>query len=186
MLAEGINTKLTIREITELGIFVALAIVLDIPVFKFKIGPNGGSISFVLIPLFIIAIRHNWWKTLIAASIIYSPIACAIGGNGWQSFIFDYALSYGSIFLISLVRNKILSENKSSYIYLIISVLIFTLSRYIFTCISSMIFYSSNFTQALLYNVTYVPISSAIGLVTLLVLLKPLKIVNEKYPNINK
>ena len=174
--------KYTIRDIAELGIFAGITIVLSLPIFKIHIAPDAGSISFVMIPLFILAIRHTWWKTLIVCAIVYGLPACLINGHGLQGYPLDYMCAYGSIAIVSLFRGHILSNKKSSYLFLILSITIVTLLRYAFSTMSSIWIYEYQFIAALIYNATYIFISGAIGLVALLLLLKPLKIVDKKYP----
>lgn len=177
-------TKYTIRDIAEIGIFAGIAIVLNLPFFKIHIAPDAGSISFVMIPLFILAIRHSWWKTFIVCSIVYGLPACLIGGHGLQTYPLEYLCAYGAIAIISLFRNKILSDNKISYLYLAFSILIVTLVRFIFATISSVFLYEYQFVAALIYNSAYVFITGAIGLIALILLLKPLKMIDKKYANI--
>jgi len=170
----------TIKDITEIGIFTAIAIILNLPVFKIKITPDAGSISFVMIPLFIIAIRHSWWKSLIAGGLIYGLAGCLMGGHGFITYPFDYLIPYGSICLISLVRNLILKENKISYLYLTISIILVTVIRYFSATISSVIVYNFKITTSLIYNAPYVFISGGIGLIALIFLIKPLKVINKR------
>lgn len=174
------KSKYTIKEIAELGIFTGIAIVLNLSIFKFHITASGGSISFVMVPLFVIAIRHSWWKTLISTGIVYALVACLIGGYGFATFPFDYFIPYGSICLISLVRNKILQDGWKSYLYLIISIILVTTIRFFSSTISSILIYEYQFIPAIIYNAPYVFITGGIGLAFLLILLNPLKYINKK------
>ncbi len=170
----------TIKDIAEIGIFSALAIILNLPIFKIKITPDAGSISFVMIPLFIIAIRHSWWKTLIACGIVYGIPACLIGAHGFITYPLDYLLAYGAICLVSLFRSLILKENKMSYVYLIISIILVTTIRFFAATLSSIVIYNFKFIPALVYNAPYVFITGGIGLAALIILLKPLKVINKR------
>lgn len=176
--------KFTIKDIAEIGIFVGIALVLNLPIFKIKITPDAGSISFVMIPLFFIALRHSWWKSFIAGAIIYGLPACAIGAHGFQHYPFSYMIPYGAICIVSLFRTYIFDDRKSSYLFLIISTIMVTMIRYCSECIASVIFYPEmQFKAILIYNASYVFITGAIGLVTTIILLKPLKVINKRYPN---
>jgi len=170
----------SIKDIAEIGIFTALAIILNLPVFKIKITPDAGSISFVMIPLFIIAIRHSWWKSFIAGGLIFGVIGCLMGGHGFIAYPFDYLIPYGSICLISLLRKLILKENKLSYLYLTISIILVTVIRYFSATFSSMIVYNFQIIPSLIYNAPYVFISGGIGLIAIIFLLKPLKVINKR------
>ena len=139
-----------------------------------------------MIPLFIIAIRHTWWKTLIACGLVYALPACLIGGWGIVTYPLDYLCAYGAICLISLVRKKILSDEWISYLYLIVSVIVVTALRFIFSTISSIVLYDYELVPALIYNAPYIFITGGIGLASLIILLKPLKIINKKYSKENE
>ncbi|MCQ2794878.1 MAG: energy-coupled thiamine transporter ThiT [Bacilli bacterium] len=174
--------KYTIKDIAEIGIFVGLALVLNIPIFSIHIMSNAGSISFTLIPLCIIALRKSWWKTLIATAIIYGLFACLMDGYGFQTYPLDYCLSYGSLTLISLVRKPIF-EKKYGFIYLIVSVILATLLRILFTTIDGVWLYEYTFLASFIYNATYVSITGAVTLAALLLLFKPLQMIIERYPD---
>lgn len=180
--ASGGNMKYTIKDITEIGILVGLALVLNLPVFSIHIMPNAGSISFTMIPLFIIALRKSWWKTLIATALIYGVFACLMDGYGFQTYPLDYMLAYGSITLVSLVRRPIF-EKKLGIIYLIVSAVIAILLRILFATIDGVWLYSFTFLASFIYNATYISITGAISLGILLLLYKPLQLIINKYPD---
>ena len=173
--------KYTIRDIVEIGIFTGLALVLNLPIFSIHIMPNAGSISFSIIPLCIIALRKKWWKTLIATSVIYGLFACLMDGYGFQTYPLDYMLAYGSITLLSLIRKPIF-EKKYGIIYLIIGMIVATLLRILFSTLSGIWIYEFTPLASFIYNATYISITGAITLGVLLILFKPLMIINQKYP----
>ncbi|MCQ2795716.1 MAG: energy-coupled thiamine transporter ThiT [Bacilli bacterium] len=174
--------KYTIRDIAEIGIFVGLALVLNLPIFSIHIMSNGGSISFTMVPLCIIALRKSWWKTLIATALIYGLFACLMDGYGFQTYPLDYMLSCGALTLISFVR-KPTFEKKYGFIYLIISVVLATLLRILFATIDGVWLYEYTFLASFIYNATYVSITGAVTLAILLLLFKPLQIVTKRYPD---
>ena len=63
--------KITIREMTEVAMLIAFALILDMPFLKFKIGAQGGSISFTMVPLFVIAWRYGPIKSFIYIALVY-------------------------------------------------------------------------------------------------------------------
>lgn len=180
--ASGGSMKYTIRDIVEIGIFVGLALALNLPIFSIHIMPNAGSISFTLIPLCIIALRKSWWKTLIATALIYGVFACLMDGYGFQTYPLDYMLAYGSLTLVSLVRKPIM-EKKLGIIYLIVSMIIATLFRILFATIDGVWLYNFTFLASFIYNATYISITGAVTLGVLIILYKPLQIVMKKYPD---
>lgn len=101
------KTKQHLYSLCECGILVAAAVVisfLQIPWFW----ANGGSISFVAVPLVLIGYRHGiGWG--FGACMAYGLVDCIIGGGiGWGivSVILDYVLAYGAIGIAGLFRGK--------------------------------------------------------------------------------
>ncbi|MBQ3002685.1 MAG: energy-coupled thiamine transporter ThiT [Clostridia bacterium] len=101
------KTKQYLYSLCECGILVAVAVVvsfLQIPWFW----ANGGSISFVAVPLVLIGYRHGCgWG--FGACMVYGLVDCIIGGGiGWGivSVILDYVLAYGAIGIAGLFRKK--------------------------------------------------------------------------------
>lgn len=180
--ASGGNMKYTIKDIAEIGILVGLALVLNIQIFSIHIMPNAGSISFTMIPLFIIALRKSWWKTLIATALIYGVFACLMDGYGFQTYPLDYMLAYGSITVVSLVRKQIF-EKRLGVVYLIVSVVIAILLRILFATLDGVWIYNTTFLASFIYNATYISITGALSLAVLLLLYKPLQIIVNKYPD---
>ena len=101
------KTKQQLYSLCECGILVAAAVVisfLQIPWFW----ANGGSISFVAIPLVLIGYRHGIaWG--FGACMVYGMVDCIVtGGIGWGiiSVILDYVLAYGVMGVAGLFRKK--------------------------------------------------------------------------------
>lgn len=175
--------KFSVREIVESAMLIALAIVFDLQGLKIQIGNGGGSISLTMVPLFVLALRVGFLKSFIGIGVIYGLITCLIDGWGIVYFPLDYLLAYGSISLIGLFKNIILDKNEKfeGILFLILSTLICLILRMIFHTISSMVFYDYSLVAAIAYNGPYVFVSGAATLVMLLLLYKPLLIINEKF-----
>src|SRR5690625_5737528 len=81
----------------EIAILTALALILDIiPFLKFKIWPAGGSISFAMIPVFIVAFRCGLKGGLLSGFLwgilqIATGNACIV--NFWRELIV-YGLAF--------------------------------------------------------------------------------------------
>ena len=58
----SIGVNLNIRDMVEIAMFCAMAIVLDLTFFKIRIGQNGGSISLVMLPLSFLCVRKGFVK----------------------------------------------------------------------------------------------------------------------------
>lgn len=178
-------TKIKVRDIAEIGILVAIAIIFD-QFFKIKVGLEGGSIGFTMVPLFIIAYRFGFAKSFFAIGLVYGITTNLLDGYGLATFPFDYLLAYGSIsfagFYTSLIFPADHKTVKWQHIfYLVISVIVGTFLRYLGSTTSSIVIYGTTFIGGLIYNV-YILLSGAIALVTLLALYKPLLLINKIYP----
>lgn len=108
--------KKRLYTICECAIFIALATALSWV--KIEIGLFGGSIDFVMIPLFIIAYRHGAAYG-IGSGLVYGFIKCLIGGGiGWglPSVLLDYVLAYGAVGIAGLFREKSWALELSTFI----------------------------------------------------------------------
>ena len=80
--------KMTTREMVEIAFLIALAVVLDLA------GIKIGHASFTMVPLFVLAYRHGFVKSLIVISLIYAVVTLLT--DGWavdiRSLILDYSL----------------------------------------------------------------------------------------------
>ena len=162
---------------------VAIAIILDQPFLKIRVGVNGGSVSLTMVALFVISLRFNPIKSFIGCGLIYGFITCLLDGWGFATFPLDYLLGYGSLCFLSIFRNKIQNLNGSKSIFLlVIGIIVSVTLRCVFSSISSIIFYGFTIRDALLYNVLYLGPSLGITLIVLLVLYKPLKMINNRFP----
>lgn len=181
--------KFSVRDITEIAIMCALAIVLDKFV-KIPIGATGGSINIATVPLFIIAFRHGWFKGLIGAGLVFSLTTCLLDAYGFQFFFFDYFVAFGSIAIAGLFGpmifknfNKEKITNKILAIaFIILSVAIFCVIRTLSASMDSMIFYEYSFGASVAYNISYVGPSCIAVAVILSLLLPVFKSINQVYP----
>ena len=92
--------------IAECGIFIAMSVALSF--LKIEVGALGGSIDFVMVPLFIICYRHGL-KYGIASGMVYGILDCIIGGGigyGLPSILLDYVLAFGACGVAGIFKNK--------------------------------------------------------------------------------
>lgn len=181
------NNKFQINEIVEIAMLVALAVILDLPFLKIKVVEAGGSISFIMVPLAIIALRHGLVKGFIANGIIFGLTTCLIDGYGFFTFPFDYLLGFGSIAVVGLFKQFILQEgnkklNWKGVLFLSLSFILGMIGRTLSSTISGIVFYGLDFLGSLVYQLTYLGPSMLICLVALILLYKPLLIVNSLFP----
>lgn len=100
------KSEKTIFSVCECAVLVGLAVAVSF--FKIQIGAFGGSIDFVMIPLFIICYRRGIGYG-VASGLVFGFIKCIIGGGiGWglPSVLLDYVLAYGACGMAGLFRRK--------------------------------------------------------------------------------
>lgn len=169
----------TTYQIVEMAMLVSLAIVLDLPGLKIRIGASGGSISFTMLPLFVLALRQGPIKGFIGAGIVYGFVTCILDGWGLVYYPFDYLLGYGSMAILGTFRPFILAKNIERFnirglIFLIIGVLVSVSGRLLASTLSGIIYYELNFVDSLLYNIAYILPSAGIVLGLLIAIYHPL------------
>ena len=181
------ENRFSTRDIVESAMLVAFAVVLDLSIFKFKIVPNGGSISLAMLPLFIIALRQGPLKGFIVTGIVYGFINCLMDGYGFVYFPFDYLLGFGSLAILGLFRKWIFPTGKIGYtfkgvLFLVIGVLLSGLARIIASGISGVVFFGLTPYDSLIYQLLYIPASVGLCLIALIALYVPLQVINKRYP----
>ncbi len=177
----------TIKDITEIAVFIALAIILDSEFLKFRIVPNGGSVSFAMVPLFIIAMRKGFYKGFIACGVIYGAINCLRDGWGLYSFPFDYLLAFGAIGIIGLFQKQIFNDQGKltfkSCLFLSLGILLSLVGRLLSATISGILFYQTPFIPSMIYQLTYLGPTSIIVFASMFLLYKPLIMLQRLFPN---
>lgn len=172
--------RVAIRDMVEIAILVALAIVFDLPFLKIKMGANGGSISFEMVPLIILALRHGPIKGFLANGIIYGFLSCILGGYGLAYFPFDYLLAFGSLALIGVFRSLIFKKDqKPGYkiipmVILAVSIILSVTLKLFFHTISGVVFWNTPFVASIIYNLLPNLVSGLISVATVLALYGPL------------
>ena len=164
----------SIRDITEIGILVALALVLDTFV-KIPVGANGGSINIAMVPLFLIALHKGWFKGLIAGGIVFGLLSCLIDGYGFVTYPFDYFIGFGSVVIVGFLRRFIINKELSTknYFWFGVSIVGCMLIRFIGSLISGIIIYDLSVGESALYQLTYLGPTLLALLLILLPCLKP-------------
>lgn len=180
---------LSVNEMVEMALLVALAIILDLDGLKITLSADGGSIGFTMVPLFILAYRHGFVKGVIGIGIVYGLLTCILDGHGMIYYPFDYFIAYGLSIpfagIFAKLSFKKIDNKYGRFInigYYVISVFIAGIIRVIGHSISSMVFYDLNIGGALAYNIPYVGSSIAICLVILLVLYPTILLLNKRFP----
>jgi thiamine transporter len=100
--ADFLNQKaLRTRQVTELAIFLALAVVLEFLTFLFPRMPYGGSFSISMLPLFVLTLRHGL-KIGFIAGAIYGVLDMMISGFAYVSYGIGIAGFTGAVAVIFL------------------------------------------------------------------------------------
>ncbi len=100
------NSHLTIRALVEGAIFVALSEVLGF--IKIWHMPDGGSVSLMMLPIVIYALRWGLSRGLLAAFVL-GWVDLFIGASiliGWQSILGDYIVAITALGLAGIGHKK--------------------------------------------------------------------------------
>ena len=167
--------------IAECGIFIAMSVALSF--LKIEVGALGGSIDFVMVPLFIICYRHGL-KYGIASGMVYGILDCIIGGGigyGLPSILLDYVLAFGACGVAGIFKNK--------FKFIELSVFIGCSARFIIHFISGITIYkilvpttvkavgmtfSNPVIYSVVYNMVYMLPNTVIAIVVMSLLRMPL------------
>ena len=171
-----------LRALCEGAIFVALAMILsylEIPI-GVSFGGFGGSLSFVMIPLIIYAIRWGAIQGL-CVGLAFGTLKYFFS-NGWaltwESMILDYAVAYMLLGIGGLLRGK----SQSAWL----AALIGCFGRFVVHFVSGVTIYaeyvspifgwngSSSAVYSILYNGSYMLPNTVLTVLAVFLLQKPL------------
>ena len=182
------NSKKSIYKLCESAVLVALSTALIWV--KFEIGAFGGSIDFVMIPLFIIAYR-NGLSYGIASGLVFGFIKCLIGGGiGWglPSVLLDYVLAYGAVGIAGIFKRKIWAIELSTFIGCVARFLVHFISGvtiYMITAPTEIesigVTFSNPVLYSIVYNAIYMLPNTVIAVVVMALLRSPLKRLCKKF-----
>ena len=163
----GLNSK-KILFLIEVSIFTALALLLDILPLSFKIWAQGGSISFAMIPVFIVAFRWGLKGGLISG--LLWGILQIVTGNAYiltplQGFI-DYGLAFTVIGFAGIFASQIQEavkdgKTKIYLTYITGGVLLGSLLRFLAHFTAGVVFFESAiegqsvWIYSMIYNISY-------------------------------
>ncbi len=147
--------RLTSRQISETGLLIAIAVIIELVFRVLPRQPQGGSIDVTMLPLFIIAYRFGL-KNGIVAGMIFGGINFLMSGLvlHWGSIFFDYILAFGVLGLAALFFKM----NKESVVLFGTGIVVAGILRFLFHYLSGIIFfgeYAPEGTPVALYSFTY-------------------------------
>ncbi|MEC1634792.1 energy-coupled thiamine transporter ThiT [Bacillus mojavensis] len=168
----------------EIAIMTAAAVILDIVSGMFLRMPQGGSVSIMMIPIFLISFRWGV-KAGLTTGLLTGLVQVAIGNLFLQhpvQLLLDYIAAFAAVgisgFFASAVRKSALSKAKGKLIVSVIcAVFIGSFLRYAAHVISGAVFFGSFapkgtpvWIYSLTYNATYMIPSSIICAIVLCLL----------------
>ncbi len=171
---------------TTSAIMAALAVILTY--IEIQVGPAGGSINLVMLPIILVAFRYGTlWG--VGTGLVVGFVKCLIGGGiswGLPSILLDYVLAYGAVGLAGVVR-------KTKFA-LPLGALIGALARFAVHFISGVTLYaimtdteiagittSNAPLYSLIYNGLYMLPSTLIVVIVAALIMKPVKSYFEKH-----
>lgn len=152
----------------EVAIFTALALLLDILPISFKIWAQGGSVSFAMIPIFIVAFRWGL-KGGLLSGFLWGVLQIATGDANiltpLQGFI-DYALAFtvlgfAGVFAKQVQESVKEGKTKVYLTYITIGVLLGSALRFLAHYVAGIVFFGSAvegqpaWLYSLIYNASY-------------------------------
>lgn len=176
-----------VKDMVEIAMFCALAIVLD-RFLKIPLGPTGGSLNLAMVPIMFINLRHGWFKGFIAGGIIFGFITCLLDGYGLITYPLEYFVAFGSSALLGVCARYINNNYNSkkgvtiSYLLVVCSISLWATIRFFACCIDSVLIYDYTFSAAAIYNVTYVYFSAIAVAIIMLAMLHLIVKLNKSYP----
>jgi thiamine transporter len=167
------------QPIIEMGLFVAIAIVIDAIASLYSPFKYGGSISFAMLLIFIIAIRHGWKAGVLsgfAFGILQALVAVGLGTLyvvGAIQFILDYVVAFMVLGVAGLFKNS-----QTKVLPFVLGITLGSFLRYLAHGFSGVIFFwmfapagvNVWFYSFILYNLPYMAASYALSLVIGLIL----------------
>lgn len=181
------NNQFSVKDMVESAMLIGLAVLLDISFFKIRLVSSGGSISFVMVPLIILALRQGFVKGFISCGIIFGFTTCLLDGYGFFTFPFDYLMGFGALAIVGLFKYIILPKDSKKItikgvIFLTVSILVACFGRFIASTISGVVFYGTTLVESMAYQALYIPASAGVSLAVVLLLYKPLLVINTIFP----
>ena len=180
------NLNKPIYKLCECAILVAFAAAISF--IEIKIGALGGSIDFVMIPLFIICYRHGLKYGLLSC-FSFGLLYCLVGGKfgyGLPSVMLDYVLAYTVLGFAGIFKKK------QKFIEL--SVLFGCFLRFVIHFISGITLYaittatevagivtSNAVIFSLIYNALYMLPNTILAVIIMSLLRIPLKQLDKKF-----
>lgn len=156
------NKKLLM--LVEIAVFAAIGLVLDKLSFSM---PQGGSVSFVMLPIVLMAIRWGMSAGL-ATGVLIGVMQMLFGAYilHWAQALLDYGVAFTIVGLAAVVRGPVLqavkSKQKGKLIgWIVVGVIVGGTGRYAAHTVAGAIFFAeyagtkNPWIYSIVYNATY-------------------------------
>lgn len=150
--------------LVEIAIFAGLGIVLDKLAFSM---PQGGSASFAMLPIILMAVRWGLAAGL-TTGLLVGVLQMMFGAYilHWAQALLDYGIAFTAVGLAAVVRQFVISasqqnDKKKMAGWLIVGTLIGGIGRYVAHTIAGAVFFAeyagsqNPWIYSLIYNATY-------------------------------
>lgn len=171
--------RLKLQALIEISLFAALGIIFDLLI-PFRM-PQGGSISLVMLPIFVMAYRHGL-KGGLATGALVGTLQLLFGVYIFTpiQFFVDYTLAYGLVGMAGVFASQVKQAarqdaKKTLIVYLVLGALLGSLLRYAAHVVSGIVFFAA-FAEgpvvaySFAYNLTYMLPSFLISALVLVLL----------------
>lgn len=168
------------RVMVETSLLVAMAVVLDYVagIYSQAFWPYGGSVSFVLVPLAVLAYRHGVVMGVLGGAMV-GVIQLLMGAYIIHpvQVLLDYPLPFAMLGLCGLFATKMKDSSKQT-LTIIISVVVASTMRLVMHVLSGAIFFAeyagdmNPWWYSIGYNAPFVILSGVISAIVLIVLYK--------------
>jgi thiamine transporter len=160
---ERMNRNLSTRQMTEIAVLLAIAVVFELVAMFLPKMPQGGSFSLSMLPIFIIALRQGP-KIGIFAGVVYGLLDLMLNGFVlWHpmSFFLDYVIAFGLLG----ISGFIFKINKNSLPLFITGIVIGSALRFFSHWLAGVLLFSQSLLEgypdlpialgSVVYNATY-------------------------------
>ena len=163
----------------EVAIFSALALILDlVPFLSFKVWAQGGSISFAMIPVFIMSYRWGLKGGLLSGLLL--GVLQIVSGTAWIAHpvqgLLDYPIAFTVIGFAGLFKDQaahaLQNGSKGSFVkWVIIGVGLGSTLRFVSHYLAGVVFFDSlidgmnTWLYSFVYNASYIIPSAIINII---------------------
>ena len=149
----------------EIAIFASIGLVLD--QLSFKIVPQGGSISLVMLPIIFIALR---WGVLagVTTGLLVGILQMMFGAYilHWAQALLDYVVAFAAIGLAGIAKTPVQKAIKKQsfrklFVYILLAVTLGGMIRFMAHILAGVVFFSAYagnqnvWIYSIVYNATF-------------------------------